>query len=110
MKIKKTPFDKFRVFFDLKRGRLGLGFFLCSDVYKRTRDDLTGEILDLLGLEFDESVDESKEGVIFTLLYILAWVKLSSTLADDDVSDRNGLIAEYFDAETLGNRITAEGG
>jgi len=84
--------------------------FLGNNVHKGTRDDLAGKILDLAGLELDETVHHGKEGVIFTPLDVFARVELGAPLADDDVADSGDLVAENLDSETLGNGITAEGG
>ena len=98
------------MFFSPEKEALGFYLFLRGDVHEGARNDLAGEVLDLLGLEFYEPACQCKEGIIFATLHIFPWVELCATLADDDVSDGNGLVAEYLDAETLGNRITAEGG
>lgn len=79
-------------------------------VHEGSGNDLTSEVFDLFGLEFYETVGQGKEGIIFTALDVFPGVKLGATLADDDVSSRNGLVAEDFDTETLGNRVTAKGG
>ena len=87
-----------------------LGLLFGSDVYKRAGDNLAGEVLDLLGLKFHETSCHCEKCVIFALFDVFSSMKLCAALADNDIADRNGLVAKYFDAETLGNGITAEGG
>lgn len=92
------------------RTLLLFGFLFWEDIHERARNNLAGEILDLFGLEFYETRGQGKEGIVFSLLDVLAGVKFGPTLADDDVADRNRLVSENLDAEALGNRVTAEGG
>ena len=87
-----------------------IGLLGGSDINKRAGNDLASEIFDLFGLEFYETVDHGKKGVILATFDVLSGMELGATLTDDDVANRNGLVAIDFHAETLGNGITAEGG
>lgn len=87
-----------------------LRLFLWKDVHERTRNNLAGEVFDLFSLEFYETTGQSKEGIILPTLDVFSRMELRPALSDDDVAGRNGLIAEDFDAKTLGDRITAKGG
>ncbi len=94
------------MFFLLKRLVFCLHLLFGSHIHEGSGNDFSSEILDLFGLELDEATGHCKKGIIFTTLHVLAWVELSTTLTDNDVSDRNGLVAKYLDTESLGNRIT----
>lgn len=93
-----------RVFF------LGLSFLFWSDVYECSRNDFSSEVFDFFSLKFNKSIDESKESVILTLFDVFSRMKLSTSLANNDVADRDCLIAEDFHTKTFGDRITAKSG
>jgi hypothetical protein len=58
-------------------------------------------------LELYFSVNESKEGMIFTKSYVIARAELCSSLANENVSGENGFSAKTFYSESLGIRIPA---
>jgi hypothetical protein len=64
MLIKKTPSDVRRVFFDSPLGLVFGLFLFSSDVYESSGNDFSGEIFDLFGLEFYESINEREEGIV----------------------------------------------
>ena len=57
-RYKKTPFDKREGVFVSERLVLCLSLLFGGDVHKGSGNNFSGEIFDLFGLEFNETIDE----------------------------------------------------
>lgn len=110
MHEKQKSLDRVSRLFDPPAGGIRLAALFRNDSDEDALDELAGEFADLLGLEFDDTVDESVEGIICALLHIFAQVILGSALTDDDIARFRELTAIYLHAEALGNGIAAKGG
>ncbi len=60
-----------------------------------------------LAVETHGAIDQRKNRVVATEPDILAWQKLRSTLADDDVAGDHDLTAEFFHAEAFADAIAS---
>ena len=58
-------------------------------------------------VEFHDSVNQGKEGVVFADANILPRMNLCTVLSYDDASGLDGLSAVYLDAEPLALRVPA---
>lgn len=51
--------------------------------------------------ELNDTIGQSIEGMIFTDTYVLTWVVLGTTLADDNITGDASLTSENFHAEAF---------
>lgn len=110
MRVIKNTLQIVRCFFEFSVLKERLLFFLWEYIDECSDDQFSSKILYFLGLELDHSTHESKESIVFTLSHVFSRMKLGTTLTNDDVTYFCELSSENLDTETLGNRITAEGG
>ena len=57
--------------------------------------------------KFHDTITGGEKGVVFSYSYVTTWVKLGSSLADDDATSVDDLTCEHFHSKTLRVGIAA---